>query len=237
MKPPILKSSLRLAAAAALAVTQAASWAADGYVTTNEAKLDAIFSQAGFAAADKIDIRFNSQTSIIDASLTSIDSFAEWDKMAGLAVNFDAPVVNMFFVDKVRWCGDPGTNIAGCADTPGNLMALDSSWAAHASLGGNLLGHELAHNLGLGHVLPNNGSNLMNPTLSTSFALTAAQITTILSSALVQSDAQGKFITIQPIAVLAAAPVPEPSTWAMLLLGGVLLVGATRGRRSGLGQA
>lgn len=235
MKAFTFTPGLRMAAAAAALLTlQASAMAADGYVTTNEAKLDTIFSQAGFAAADKIDIRFNRETSIIDAALTTIDDAADWTKLNGLAGNLASPMVNMYFVDKILWCGDPSLTTIGCAKTPGNVLALDSSWAANATYGGNLAGHELAHNLSLEHLLPDDGSNLMNPTISTSSKLTAGQITAILASALVQSDGSGKFITIQPIAVLGAAPIPEPAEWALLLLGGAVVAGVARSRRGGL---
>lgn len=207
-------------------MTQVTAQAANGYVTTNEATLDTIFSQAGFGT-DKIDIRFNAATSIVNPALTSIDDAADWTTLNGLAGNAASPTVNMYFVDKILWCGVSSPNTIGCAQTPGNLLALDSSWAANATYGGNLVGHELAHNLGLEHLDPDNGSNLMNPTISTNYSLSAAQISTILASALVQTDSAGKFIQITPIAVL----VPEPSQWALLLFGSVLAVASANARR------
>ncbi|TDP72969.1 hypothetical protein [Roseateles toxinivorans] len=53
MKAFTFTEGLRLAtAAAALFTLQAGAMAENGYVTTKEAKLDTIFWQAGFAAAD-----------------------------------------------------------------------------------------------------------------------------------------------------------------------------------------
>jgi len=223
--PPL--SGLRLiAAATALLLAQASAHAADGYVTTNETQLDTIYSQASFGT-NTIDIRFLSFTSIVNASLTIIDSESEWNTLLGLSRNLASPIVNMYFVDKVQWCGSPGTSIVGCAIS--NVQALDSAYAA-GSNGGVLAAHELGHNLGLGHFTNGAGNNLMNPILTSSFALTATQVSTLLTSALIQSDAGGRYIEIQPIAVLAAA-VPEPSQWALLLLGGGLLAGARRARR------
>ncbi|TDP72970.1 hypothetical protein [Roseateles toxinivorans] len=51
----------------------------------------------------------------------------------------------------------------------------------------------------------------MNDTRSTRSKLKAGQITASLAGAVVRSDGAGKFITIQPFAVLGAAPVPEPA--------------------------
>lgn len=201
-----------------------AAQAANGYITTHEAKLDLIFSQAGFGA-DTIDIRFNRDSVLFSPELLSIDSEAEWDLLMDLGSNLAGPVVNMYFVDKVLWCGSAG-GWAGCAATGGNVQALNSGLAAHATLGGNLLGHELGHNLGLEHVAAGL-ANLMTPAITSSFALSAAQITAILGSGLVQSDATGRFITIQPIAVM----VPEPAVWVLFLLGAAALAAVGRRRR------
>ncbi|MBT9492036.1 MAG: PEP-CTERM sorting domain-containing protein [Paucibacter sp.] len=229
MKPAPSHTARTWLAAAALSTLPAAALAASGYVTTNEAKLDTIYSQAGFGA-NPIDIRFNTATSIINVALTVIDNGAEWATLTGLAGNLASPTVNMYFVDKILWCGAPTLTTIGCAQQPGNVLALDSAWAADATYGGNLAGHELGHNLNLPHLMPDNAANLMNPTISASFALSAGQITTILASALVQTDAKAKYITVQPIAVL----VPEPAAWA-LMLGGVLLLGLARRRGTSVG--
>jgi len=137
----------------------------------------------------------------------------------------------VFFVDTISFCGEAGTNIIGCASTPGNLIALESGAAASSSIGANLLAHELGHNLGLPHEDGFN-NNLMNPNIN-SFSLTAgsflnpAQVATIFSTYagpggalrndIIQRDGDRYFISITPFAVVAA--VPEPQTWMMMGLG------------------
>lgn len=230
MKPSSLLGSvvtvLRTTVAALLLC--GAATASAGYITTNSFKLNSIFSQPGFGL-DDIVIRFNAPRTVVSASLLDINDDAEFNSLYDLAAYTDGPVVNMFFVDKISFCGSPGSRIIGCASTPGNVMVLDSLWAADAALGGNLAAHELAHNLGLPHQFPDEGWNLMNPTLSPSFALLALQITTILASPLVQYDfLDQRFISITPIAVVA---VPEPQAWAMLSLGLLGLAGWVRRRK------
>ena len=192
--PSVASRPLQVLAAAVLLAVQplAVAVAADGYVTTNEAKLDLIFKQASFGLTP-IDIRFNPSLSIVNAALASIDSAADWTTLLGLAGNAASPTVNMYFVDKVLWCGSPSITTIGCAMQPGNVIVLNSSWAANATYGGILAGHELAHNLGLGHLAPDDGTNLMNPTISTSSFLSGvapapppmvlSQVATILASA------------------------------------------------------
>lgn len=84
--------------------------------------------------------------------------------------------------------------------------------------------HEIGHNLGLDHVLPDDGTNLMNPTTFTFNpaslpALTSGQISDILSSLLVQTDLGGqKYIQITPFLV-EGDQVPEPSTIVLVSCG------------------
>lgn len=134
------------------------------------------------------------------------------------------PLVDVFFVDTISFCGVAGDNIIGCANAiPGASFAVQSADAAAGS--GNILeGHELGHDLGLVHVAGVN-TNLMNPVLGTSTTLTAGQATTVLASGLVQGAAPNQFINLQGIAI-----VPEPATIGLFGLGmGVLA--AVRRRR------
>lgn len=236
-------------AVAAVAGAGTVSAASNGYVTFNEAAVDGIFAQSTFysAALDRllsIDIRFNPSLSIGSPSLVSIDSdseFADNDlstpSLNDLSRDLGVPnfTVAMFFVDNISFCGGPGSNIIGCGSQPGGLIALDSD-AAAGNKGAALIAHELAHNLGLAHL--SDSTNLMNPLLTGATALTATQIGSFVNlttgaslSPIVRDDNGQLYISITPIAVLAAAPVPEPETWAMLSLGLLAVAGWSRRRQ------
>lgn len=203
-----------------------AAWA--GFITTNEAGLDSIFAQSGFGS-QTIDARFNAGRSVANTALLSIDSDAGFNSLFSLPVYSLPATINMFFVDTITFCGTGG-NFIGCASNSGNVIVLDSSWAASASFGADLAAHELGHNLGLDHVT-GSGTNLMNPIISTNFSLDAGQIATILNSSLVQTAAGGqRFLSITPIAVVAA--VPEPQIWVMLGVGLLGITGWVRRRRA-----
>lgn len=228
--PTLAKSSAhpwRRLLASLLAVGASAA-ANAGYVTENEAGMDAIYSQAVFNLRP-VDIRFDAVQTITNAALASIDSDAEFWALNSLA-NPSSKVVSMFFVDQINFCGYAAPNIIGCGSMPGNLVALDSDWAADPTYGANLLAHELGHNLGLNHV-SGYGSNLMNPAISTNGSLTSFQAMQVLSSSLIQTDAvTGQyFVEIAPFAIVA---VPEPETYAMLMAG-LGLMGWIRRRRAG----
>lgn len=194
-----------------------------GFISTPD--LDPIFSQSVFGATP-IAVHWLAPTSIVDASLASIDSGDEFIRLAGDSPDA-LPVVNAFFVDSINFCGGPASNIIGCSFQSSNVIAIDSSFAAGAS-GYIAIAHELGHSLGLQHV--DGTGNLMNPYLNSTL-LTSTQAATVLGATyLVQSNpAGGRFIDIRPIAVLASA-VPEPAAYAMLLAG--LMIVATVARRT-----
>lgn len=205
-------------------------------ITTNEAALDSIFSQISFGSSS-IDIQFTASQTIYDTALLSIDSSTEWSELALFGGNSAYPVINMFFVDAMTWCGGPATHTIGCANTPGNMLMLNSDWAASAN-GGVLAAHELAHNLGLDHLIGVN-TNLMNPILSGNTTLTTAQALVFLGDgtrehpgkSLIQMSTAGqRYITITPI--LIAASVPEPETWAMMVAGLFGMAGWVRRRKT-----
>lgn len=215
----------RAALAGLVAAAASNASAAAGYVTTNEVGLDAIFSQASFGS-NKIDIRFTAALSYNMPALTAFDSDSEWNALYALA-NPNSNVVSMFFVDTISSCGGPGSGIIGCADVPGHLLVLNSFYAA-GSFGSVLAAHELGHNLGLFHT---GDGNLMSGVISSNSDLLLSQVSTILSSNLVQIDASTgqRYITITPIAL-----VPEPGSWLMMGLGLGLL--GWRARRRGLSR-
>ncbi len=196
-------------------------------VTTQESGVDAIFSQASFGASP-IDIRFGSIVTIENSFVIDIDSQADFNLLTDLAPNLGT-AVNLFYVDSINWCGVPGANIAGCADLPGSILAVNSAVAAHAIYGAELIAHEMGHNLGLDHTA---GPGLMGPTLNGQTTLSIDEVAILRSSPLVQMDASGSFINVTPILVQAAA-VPEPS--ALVLFSVVLIVIA--GQRRGCSAA
>lgn len=219
--------------AVAVALIGCTGVASAAMVSFNEVAMDTIFSQASFGGRN-IDIRFNTPLSVIAPSLLSIDSDAEFSgsapSLSALAVQLQIPnsTVSVFFVDAITFCGAPGTSIIGCGSNPGGLIALQSAAAARAN-GAVLMAHELGHNLGLSHLA---GSvNLMNSSITSATFLSESQANTILGSRLVLMDGAQRYISITPVAVLAA--VPEPHTWAMLSLGLLGVAGWARRRRAG----
>lgn len=230
----------------AMAMLGAAGAASAGYVTFDEGAMDTIFSQDSFGQYG-IDIRFNTSLWVVEPSLLDIDSSGEFSdnglSLGSLSSTLGLPdfTVAIFFVDRISFCGRAGSNIIGCGSSPGSLIALDSAYAASAN-GAILMAHELGHNLGLtGHVA--GGGNLMNASITTgATTLTQAQVGTFIDLAtgtsknsIVQLDGDQFYISITPIAVLAAAPVPEPQTWAMLLAGLLGVAGWARRRRAWAG--
>ena len=199
----------------------AAANASNGFVTTNEVALDLIYSQPSFGLTP-IDIRFDPAITLsVPSTLLTIDNDAEFDSLHTYETG--SPVVSMFYLDHINFCGGPSDGIVGCGSTPGTLIAIDSA-AATESFGGVVVAHELGHNLSLEHAAGTN-TNLMNPDAYEGPApapLTVAQVAQIFTSPLVQHDAKGFYIEVQPFALIATA-VPEPSTYALMGLGAGVL--------------
>ncbi|MBA6415523.1 PEP-CTERM sorting domain-containing protein [Colwellia sp. 6M3] len=192
-----------------------AAQAKAGFITTNELALDAIFSQASFGN-NPIDIRIGVASEIIAPSLLNITSNAEVSQLFNLHIGA-LNIVNFYFIDTISACGGTiNAGIVGCGELPGNDFVVESSFAS-GRFGGELLAHELGHNLGLAHLT---GSFLMNPSLNNNTTLTTGEVSTIRTSSLVQTDGQGFWIDINPVLIVAKAstPVPEPSTLVLLLL-------------------
>ena len=122
----------------------------------------------------------------------------------------------VFFIDDFD--ADIGSSVIGLGWVGAPFFAVESRYAASAVYGSSLVAHELGHNLGLSHL--NTQGDLMYPSIDLrgeNNLLTTAQINTILTSGLVQTDASGhRYVELAPFAVLA---VPEPATWTMLLAG------------------
>lgn len=195
--------------AAVLLATGAPSQAAT--VTINSVALNAIYSQSSFGS-NPIAISVLPTTTIHNSSLLSIDSGAELSTLFGLGTDSStAHIVDMFFVDAINYCSSVGTNIIGCGQQPGNKLVVDLGFAA-TSQGSILEGHEIGHNLGLGHV-SGPDTNLMNPVLDSSSVttLTTTQVATIEgipSGSPLLHDTSGYSFSIRPYLIVATTPLP-----------------------------
>lgn len=193
-------------------------------ITTNEAQMDAIFSQASFGN-NPIDIRFGNVITLVDPDAASIDSSQDFSRLVTLAPSNPFQIVNLFFVNEINWCGGVFPNAVGCAFKGLGIAAVESSVAAGA-FGGELNAHEVGHTLGLDHTA---GEGLMGPFLNGDLSLTPTEVSTIFSSGLVQTDASGLYIQITPILIRASA-VPEPTSLALACLA-VFFFAGSRNRR------
>ena len=217
-----------------MAALLSAPLAQAAYVTLNESGLDSIFSQASFGGRT-IDIRIGALTQLVRPDLLDLSTSAEVSALFGLHVGA-ANVVNFYFVDTISACGfTVSSSIIGCGEVFGNDFVVESDWAANNTpqaggytFGEQLLAHELAHNMGLSH---RSGNNLMNPFINGYGDLNDAEVTAILASPLVQTDATGqRYVLINPVLIsAAAAELPEPST--MLLAFGALAAAGVGSRR------
>lgn len=207
------------------------------YVTIDEAGMDAVFSQASFGR-NTVDIRIGATTELVRPDLLNINTDAQIDILFGLHVG-PAKAVNFYFIDTIQdSCGVVGAGVIGCGELPGNSFLVESAFADDSSIpgGGNisvgvqLLSHELGHNLGLSH---RSGPDLMNPFINGFGDLDAAEVASILASALVQTDPLNgqRFILIDPVLIVATGTpppgVPEPAS-VLLVMFGLLALGAKR---------
>ncbi|MCW8831874.1 MAG: hypothetical protein OQK09_10060 [Colwellia sp.] len=191
-----------------------ASFTQAAFITTQEAALDSIFSQTSFGNMP-IDIRIGAATELVFPDLLDITTDAEVSTLFGMHVGLPT-VVNFYFVDTIDACGGFNPAIVGCGELPGNDFVVESTFAAGA-FGGELLAHELGHNLGLAHL---NGNFLMNPFLNGFTDLSAGEVNIIRNSPLVQTDGQSFWIDINPVLIVARAtrPVSEPGVLLLFLL-------------------
>lgn len=212
-------------AALALGVSVCGTAANAAFVTTQEAGMDAIFSQAGFGNSP-IDIRFGAVQTVFRPDLLNITADSQIDDLFGL---FDgSPTVNFYYVDTVDACGVFNTDFLGCGDLPGNDTVVESDFAASAN-GAAFLAQQLGINLGL--TQRNDPSALMNPVIDGGIALLASEIQTIFESDLVQSDQDGFFININPVLISNVSVVPLPAP-VLMLLGALTLLGGIGLRRT-----
>jgi hypothetical protein len=184
-------------------------------ITTNEAILDSIFSQASFGNMP-IDIRIGAPTELVFPELLNITTNTEVNTLFSKHIGGEN-TVNFYFIDKISACGStvhPG--IAGCGEYHGNDFVVESYYAA-SSYGGELLAHELGHNLGLRHL---NGSFLMNDSLNRSTEITESEVNTIHNSSLVKTNGSLFWIDINPVLIVAQATnvVPEPAILMLFIL-------------------
>ncbi len=227
-----------------------------GLITIDEDALDLIFSQSNFGN-NTIDVRINAFQSITNDDYLNINTVTESQSgLLGLTENAlssdlsTSQSIAMFFVDDISYCGGATSNAVGCGaryfqtlnsvfDNNNASFAFVDSQYVSDPIGSAVIAHEVSHLFGLGHVGTSSArDNLLNPTIDPSNSdttLTTAQISTIFDrsvNTLIQGDAaSGYFIEISPIAIVSSASlVPEPSTYAMLGLG-LLLVGFQSQRR------
>lgn len=206
------------------------------YVTINESGLDAIFSQSSFGA-NTVDIRIGPTTQFVRPDLLDISTDAEIGDLFSLHTGL-SNIVNFYYVDTISSCGSINPSIIGCGQVGGPNFVVESLYAADNSIpsggiitvGNQLLAHELGHNLGLSH---RTGNDLMNPFINGFMDLNATEVSIILASPLVQTDTGGqRFITINPVLIMAAEAIPEPSSAILLLVG--IIAASIRSRKARL---
>jgi len=155
-----------------------------------------------------------------------------WINAGGVTVKADFQADLLLKPYEQLPCGPELSHIRGCyipSPAVGPVEIANHAWRA-----ASVVAHELVHNLGLFHL--ESGPNLMNATLRdpANYTLNTVQVSTILQSRFVQTDAWGqRFISITPFAVLsapAATPVPEPATWALVVSALAVVGWRVRGR-------
>ncbi len=217
----------------AVAVVFSTQANANGFVTFDETTIESIFAQND---STFIDFRLNPTETVFSDSLLSIDSTNEISLLHTIsnAHNTDSTfAISLFYLDEITYCDGVGSNIAGCAaivqppSSPGSFAFLDSTYAANTTFGTNVIAHELAHTIGLGSHVAGNNTNLMNPTaynLPGIPPLTTAQQADILASPYVQIDGIDRFVEVTPFVIQSVvATVPEPSSYALLLIGLIMV--------------
>jgi hypothetical protein len=246
-----LKAFLLIAALAFAPASQAA------YVTLQLDQLSAVFSQSSFGSTP-IELRIAPTTELVRPDLLTVDTSADVTALFNL---FPAPGknLNLIFVDDITLCGTndsipshPSHVLGACAEQNGPPPAgqgrnafIDSTDAAittgasglsalPVSLGTDVVGAALGHLLMLQFAADPTG-NLMSAAYTGGGTLTSDQAATMLSSPLVQTDANGtRFVEIDPIVVVASATttdVPEPASISLFAAALMLMAWCTRAAR------
>lgn len=194
------------------------------FITIDEAGMDAIYSQSSFGNTP-IDIRIGGMIEHVDPTFLTLESQTKWNAVTSSHYGA-ANVANFWFIDDITWCGNNFIFYVGCGETPGNDFIVESAYA-DSLFNAELLAHELAHNLGLGH---NAGSNnLMDAFLNGGTDLSASEVSRIFNSPLVQFDANGFFIEVLPVLVVAVATQVNAPSVSVLLACVLLLLWRRQG--------
>lgn len=237
-------------------------------VVTRESEIDAIFGQQSVTdlLGEPIDIRFGDVVQIEAPDLLRVTTKTELDQLFGLTDPLYSrdgsanPVVSLYFVDAIDYCGGYAVNIVGCGQTPGNQLAVEKGYMS-SGYGAELLAHELGHALGLYHPDESPYSvasgNLMDPTLNGDTSLDTLQVAQFMGmgfferfgpSPLIQRDAAGWFVAITPYLIVdqplvidplsggdgtaATSAVPLPGSGAMMAAALLIAAGAALRRRN-----
>lgn len=184
-------------------------------VTTNEAELDAIFSQSSFGSTP-IDVRFNPVQALVRPGLLNIRATNQLNRLFSFGPR-EPNVIDVFYVDTLDRCGGFNTAIVGCAYLGFPGVVVESAYAA-GRFGAELLAHEIGHNLGWGHT----GRGLMAPRLNDDTTVRPAHVWRAFNPApgfasLVQQDGSGFFLEINPIVVVASNA--EAQNWVAATAG------------------
>lgn len=194
---------------------------------------------------------------VIDSGGPGFGSLTDTFNQAGLSANYTAGVTNFdaylagnpthsLVFSGNEWFSDSGTNAATVTYNFGSAVGIDrlALWNEDAS-GIGVLGLSTSLDgvtfTNLGSFNPFNTTfNVDYPAEVFSFAATSAQYVRFTMTECPQSGGNFVGCAIGEVAFRSAAvdnAIPEPSTWALLILGFGAVGGAMRGRRLRLAQA
>lgn len=166
-----------------------------------------VYSQPTFDTRPLVVNWLPSITTQANLALLSIDSASELNQLFALKTD-KAPIVSVFFVSAIKYCGGKIGTFDGCAAGT-SIAVIDST--EDGGLG--VISHELGHVLGLDHVAAEN--NLMHSPTKV-YLLDKQQVATIRTSSLISDNS----ISLRPISL---SPVPEPASILMLFVGCIVV--------------